>query len=90
MEYKVGKKYHLYNNDACFDFCLAEIVAVMIHPEDETDKLIVYRWFGTHKRWWHYSITTASQQERMKDFVTKMMERKRNIRKNRKEPILDY
>lgn len=86
MEYKVGKKYHFYENGAMFDFCLAHVLSVLPHPEDDTDQLIVYRWHGVHKQWWFYRVTTAKEQEQMKDYVARQIERKRGIRKERKKP----
>ena len=80
MEYKVGNAYYLYDDRAEHDVCKAHILAILPHPEDnagrdKTDKLIVYRWYGKHKRYWFYGVTTYWQQTMWADYVKSKVEK---------------
>jgi len=52
QEYKVGD---------CF-YCKAgyeyHIIGIPLF-QSEDDKLIIYKYFGKHKQWWHYEIKTV-------------------------------
>ena len=75
MEFKEGKTYYLYDERAEHDVCKAHILHVLPHPEYPNDRLIVYRWFGKHKRWWWYGVTSVSHQDELAEHVTKMVRR---------------
>ena len=47
---KVGKKYRIYYGKNNFDNKKIHIVAVV------DGDMIIFKWFGKHKQWWHYEI----------------------------------
>lgn len=63
MDYEVGRAYYLYDDRAVDGVCKAHVLHVMPHPEREDDRLIVYRWYGIHRRYWWYGVTTVSKQD---------------------------
>jgi hypothetical protein len=73
---KAGQKCWLLEDRAVWNVCNAEILHVLPHPEDPEDKLIVYRWFGTNKKWWWYGITSASYQEENLDYIKKVVNKR--------------
>ena len=75
MEFKEGKSYYLYEDRAENSVCKAHVLHILPHPEDPDDNLIVYRWFGKHKRWWWYGITSVSHQRDLEGYVKKMVQR---------------
>ena len=82
MEYKVGKAYYLYDNRAERNECKAHILAILPHPELSDDNLIVYRWWGKHKRYWFYGVTTYWQQDIWADYVGIILAKKQTIKQN--------
>lgn len=84
MEYKVGKAYYLYDNRAERDVCKAHILAILPHPEFSDDNLIVYRWWGKHKQYWFYGVTTYWQQNIWGDYVKHRVE---TLKQKRKEIV---
>ena len=83
MRYEVGKAYYFYDDRADRDVCKAHVLHILPHPEREDDRLIVYRWYGIHRRRWWYGVTTVSQQEIWADYcldVAKIRKQERNKR----------
>ena len=86
-KYIVGKKYYFYDERASDDVCLAHILHVMPHPEWESEFLIVYRWYGKHKKHWWYGITDTHFQQRARDLIAdSLLRRKENRLKKRLDP----
>ncbi len=75
MNIQAGKKCYLYNSKAKFDVCTAHILHVMPHPERKDDILIVYRWYGKHKQWWHYDVTSGQEQDIEQEYVQRNVEK---------------
>lgn len=80
MDIQEGKTYYFYDDRAVDDVCKAHVLSILPHPEREDDKLVVYRWFGKHRRHWWYGVTSISQQKLWADYVRKVMD-------NRNEPM---
>ena len=78
---KVGKTYYFYDNRAVDDVCKAHVLALLPHPEREDDRLIVYRWWGKHRRYWWYGVTTIRQQEIWADYCKNAV----NLQKERRK-----
>jgi hypothetical protein len=74
-EVKSGQRCWLYETRADRDLCYAHILHVLPHPENPDDKLIVFRWFGIHKRWWWYGVTSMSYQELYLDLTTRKVKK---------------
>ena len=53
MKLKVGQKYILKGNVHRMGQTKIHISAVIVDGERT---LIVYKWYGQHKQWWHYEI----------------------------------
>lgn len=71
MNIKEGKQYYFYDDRAKDDVCKAHVLHILPHPERDDDKLIVYRWYGKHRQYWWYGVTTISQQKLWSDYVQK-------------------
>lgn len=82
---KEGKTYYFYDDRAVDDVCKAHVLHILPHPDRIDDRLIVYRWFGRHKRRWWYGITTISQQEIWEDYCKDAVKIARERRRKRKE-----
>lgn len=81
MNIEEGKTNYFYDDRAEEDVCKAHVLHILPHPEREDDRLIVYRWYGKHRRHWWYGVTTISQQELWADYVQKVV----HYRKHKKE-----
>lgn len=86
---KEGKTYYFYDDRAVDDVCKAHVLHILPHPDRIDDRLIVYRWFGKHKRRWWYGITTISQQEIWEDYCKDAIKIARERRRKRKEKHAD-
>lgn len=76
---------YLYDNRSTDDVVKAHIIAYLPHPESPNDRLIVYRWFGTHRRYWWYGVTSEKQQDHIwKDYVQVLEHRKAERKSNNK------
>ena len=85
--FRVGRLYNFYDNRATDCVCKAHILQILPHPEHDDDNLIVYRWFGIHKRHWWYGVTTVSQQEFWAGYVAKVVnhyKKERQLKSNNK------
>lgn len=82
------KTRYFYDSRASDDVCKAHIIAELPHPEREDDKLIVYRWFGKHKRWWWYGVTDNRKQDLWADYVKSVLERQKRERKRKRNSNL--
>lgn len=81
MNIEEGKQYYFYDDRAEDDTCKAHVLHILPHPDRADDRLVVYRWFGKHCRYWWYGVTTISQQELWADYVQKII----YYRKHKKE-----
>ena len=68
-----GKTNYFYDSRADDDVCKAHVLHILPHPEREDDRLIVYRWYGTHRQHWWYGVTSIGQQELWEDYVQKVI-----------------
>jgi len=84
MNIEEGKQYYFYDDSAEDYVCKAHVLHILPHPERDDDRLIVYRWFGKHRRHWWYGVTTVSQQELWADFVQKVIHRRKHKKECRK------
>ena len=82
--FKEGQKRYLYDNRAEDNVCLAHIIEVLPHPEDKDERLIVYRWFGKHKRHWWYGITETWLQDLRADYCQKVVRYRKACRRYKK------
>lgn len=80
-----GKTYYFYDSRADKDVCKAHVLKVLPHPEREDDRLIVYCWYGKHRRRWWYGVTTISQQEMWADYVHEVVSHEKEKRKRPKK-----
>lgn len=83
-EIKEGKTYYFYDDRAEYSVCKAHVLKILPHPEYEDDRLIVYRWFGKHRRYWFYGVTSIRKQEMAADYVQKVVDEEKEKRKCRK------
>lgn len=74
-EMKPGDKCWIFDDRANNDICEAEILHVLPHPEDPEERLIVYRWFGTNKKWWWYGVTDIDYQELNHELIKRKVEK---------------
>ena len=81
--FKVGQKRYLYDDRAEDDVCLAHILHVLPHPEDAGEQLIVYRWFGKHKRHWWYGVTETWKQDLWEAYCQDVVNHKKEKRKRK-------
>lgn len=81
MNIEEGKQYYFYDDRAENNVCKAHVLHILSHPEREDDRLIVYRWYGKHRKHWWYGVTTISQQEMWADYVQEVI----HLRKHKKE-----
>ena len=81
MTYEEGKAYYFYDERANRDVCKAHVLHILPHPEDKNDHLIVYRWYGTHRQYWWYGVTTEKYQKLYREYVEKVMSSKKSYRK---------
>ena len=81
--FKVGQKRYLYDDRAVDDVCLAHILHILPHPDCEDEKLIVYRWYGKHKRYWWYGITQLWQQKLWADYCQNVVLLRKENRKKK-------
>ena len=65
MEFKAGQRYHMLNNQHRIGRTKIHIVAVI---EDDGHIIIVYKWYGLHKQWWHYEIESQYAMDLMIQF----------------------
>ena len=79
---EIEKTYYLYDTRAQFDVCKAHILAVLPHPTDSDDRVIVYRWWGRRHRCWLYGATELSEQQIFEEYVQKNV--KKRIKKQSK------
>lgn len=49
LKIKPGEKYRMLGNMHCMGSTKIHILAVV-------EGMIVYKWYGKHKQWWHYQI----------------------------------
>lgn len=81
---KEGKAYYFYDERADFNVCKAHVLKILPHPEHDDDRLVVYRWYGKHRRYWWYGITSANKQATYEPVVQetlKYIKKKRECRK---------
>lgn len=45
--------------------------------------MVVYKWFGRHKRWWHYSVEDAEHLEIMNKIAEERIEKLAKINENK-------
>lgn len=55
-EFKVGEQYHLFNGIYRHKIY---IDAVIITDKTWDGVVVVYRWYGKHKQWWHYECVSG-------------------------------
>lgn len=60
MNYEAGQSFRIFDHSFCNDSMKIHIMYVLdgIYKDQ---KLIVYRYFGKHKRWWHQFICTDEE-----------------------------
>lgn len=85
MKIQEGKTYYFYDDRAVDNVCKAHVFHILPHPENEEDRLIVYRWYGKHKRYWWYGITTLSEQQLWADYCKNAVKTARERRWKRKQ-----
>ena len=74
---------YLYDDRAVDNVVKAHIIAYLPNPERQDDRLIVYRWYGTHIRKWWYGVTSERIQDLIwKDYVQKVLELRKAERKS--------
>jgi len=66
-----GKAYYFYDDRATDSVCKAHVLHILPHPESNNNKLIVYRWYGKHRRRWWYGVTTLAIQEIWDEYCQK-------------------
>jgi hypothetical protein len=69
MTFEKGKSYTLYISS------LGENRKCHIVELIEND-MIVYKWFGKHKRWWHYFV----ESRRWLEWASEMAEKHKNVK----------
>lgn len=69
MNIETGKTCYLYDERALRDVCKAYILAILPHPTDSDDNVIVYRWWGRRARGWFYGATELSTQKIFEKYV---------------------
>lgn len=89
MNIQEGKTYYFYDDRAVDDVCKAHVLHILLHPEREEDRLIVYRWYGKHKQRWWYGVTTLSQQQIWADYCKNAVKIARERRRKRKERLVN-
>ena len=82
MKIKEGKSCYFYDERANRDVCKAHVLHILPHPEDNEDRLIVYRWYGIHRQHWWYGVTTLKTQELWREYVDKVTENRSELRKS--------
>ncbi len=87
MNIEIGKTYYFYDDRAVDDVCKAHVLHILPHPEREDDRLIVYRWYGKHKKRWWYGVTTTRQQEICADYCKDAIMMAKERRRKRKERL---
>lgn len=93
MKIKEGNTYYFYDDRATNNVCKAHVLHILPHPENEGDQLIVYRWYGKHRRRWWYGATTSVIQEIWEEYckeVVRMEKERRNTSKAKKYGNCDY
>lgn len=81
--FKEGQKRYIYDDRASDNVCKAHILKVLPHPEDPDDHLIVYRWYGKHKRYWWYGVTETWMQRLWADYVKKVIDKRREKKESK-------
>lgn len=56
MTFEKNKSYHIY----MFDTCRNQKIHIVELIEND---MIVYKFFGKHKQWWHYKVESKRQIE---------------------------
>jgi len=56
MTFEKNKSYHIY----MFDVCRNQKIHIVELIEND---MIVYKFFGKHKQWWHYKVESKRQIE---------------------------
>lgn len=80
---KEGKAYYFYDNRAEYNVCKAHVLKILSHPERENDRLIVYRWYDKHRRYWRFGVTSNWYQRMSADYVKKVVQSEKEKRKCR-------
>ena len=70
VNYKVGDTFHL--NKGLLPLYKCHVVGIV----DEI--MVVYRWYGRHKQWWHYSVDPSWLLDMM---IPQAQELKRKLKK---------
>lgn len=70
MNIEIGKTCYLHDTRAQRSVCKAHILAVLSHPTNDEDKVIVYRWWGRRARCWFYGATELSEQRIFEGYVS--------------------
>lgn len=85
MNIEEGKTYYFYDDRAVDDVCKAHVLHILPHPErGEDDRLIVYRWWGKHRRHWWYGVTTMKRQRLFGSYVQEVIEYRKKQKQCRK------
>lgn len=82
--FKEGQKRYIYDDRATDNVCLAHILHLLPHPENNDEQLIVYRWYGKHRRHWWYGITETWKQDLWAEYIAKVVELKKIKKKKKK------
>ncbi len=85
--FKEGQKRYIYDSRASDNVCKAHILKVLPHPDAPDEQLIVYRWYGKHKRYWWYGVTQTWTQRVWADYIKKTVDGLREKRKKEKVTI---
>lgn len=85
MNIQEGKTYYFRDYRAADGVCKAHVLHILPHPEKEEDQLIVYRWYGKHKQYWWYGVTTLSEQQLWADYCKNRVKIAKERRRKRKE-----
>ena len=56
LEIKEGQQWRMKNNKHCLGQTKIHIVKVFTDPDISKETFIVYRWYGKHKQYWHYTL----------------------------------
>lgn len=71
--YKIGDTFHLLKGPLPAYKC--HIVGIV------DENMIVYKWYGRHKQWWHYSVEAAWLLDMIIPNVNEMMENRKRRKK---------
>lgn len=82
--FKIGTKRYIYDPRAQDDVCLAHILAVMPHPDNDEDQIIVYRFWGKHRKYYFYGAKQASLLGLWNGYVNDVVQYRKKKRKEKK------